>query len=323
MEFFATFDKPKSMIMKIRKLFTFISLLAVVLSITAQDHQVNEVKINKYVIGDLYQPKESSTKLAIIIGGSGDMNRDGNQSMIKTDAYKKLAQHLSSNGIACFTYDKRVLRLNELGLTESDLRFEDYVTDLTSVVKHFKASDNYEDFVLIGHSQGSLVSLIAAQKVGDAVISIAGAGESIDNTLYDQLKKQLPQSEKKLREALDSLKIKGEVSDYPPQLFSLFRPQAQPFLHSWMQYNPQKLIAQLDLPVLIINGDQDLQIDVDQAKKLKDAQPKAELVIIENMNHILKESKAKGLANQQTYQQPELPIVDEFKKEIISFINNL
>ena len=167
--------------MKIRNLFTFISLLAVVLSITAQDHQVNEVKINKYVIGDLYQPQEKTAKLAIIIGGSGDVNRDGNQSMIKTDASKKLATHLADNGIACFTYDKRVLRLNELGLTESDLRFEDFVTDLTSVVKHFKeTSDNYEDFVLIGHSQGSLVSLIAAQEVGDAVISIAGAGESID-----------------------------------------------------------------------------------------------------------------------------------------------
>ena len=135
------------------------------------------------------------------------------------------------------------------------------------------------------------------------------------NILYDQLKKQLPQSEKALRNALDSLKIKGKVKDYPPQLFSLFRPQVQPFLHSWMQYDPQELIAQLDQPVLIINGDQDLQVDVDQAKKLKDAQPKAELVIIKNMNHILKESKAKDLANQQTYQQPELPIVDECKRK--------
>jgi fermentation-respiration switch protein FrsA (DUF1100 family) len=289
----------------------------------SQSFEVNEVKINKYVIGDHYKPQEASTKLAIIIGGSGDVDRDGNQSMIKTDAYKKLATHLADNGIACFTYDKRVLKMKDLAFTESDLRFEDYVTDARSVVKYFKETNDHYDIILIGHSQGSLVSLIAAQEIGDAVISIAGAGESIDHTLYDQLKKQLPQSKKALRKALDSLKIKGKVKDYPPQLFSLFRPQAQPLLHSWMQYDPQELIAKVDQPVLIINGDQDLQVDVDQAKKLKEAQPKAKLVIIDNMNHVLKESKAKDLANQQTYQKPELPLVDELKQVILSFIKKL
>ena len=306
-----------------RNVFAFLVLWLVASVATAQKNQVKEIKINKYVIGDLYQPEKSSAKLAIIIGGSGDVNRDGNQSMTKTDTYKKLATHLADNGIACFTYDKRVLRINELKLAESDLRFQDYVTDLTSVVKHFKASDNYEDFVLIGHSQGSLVSLIAAQEVGDAVISIAGASESIDHILYSQLKEQMPNSKEAIRRSLDSLKLNGEVEDYPPQLFSLLRPQIQPFMHSWMQHDPQELIAKLDQPILIINGDQDLQVDVNQAKKLKKAQPDAKLVIIKNMNHILKESKAKDLANQQTYQQPELPVVDECKKEILGFIQQL
>ena len=309
--------------MKIRNLFIFLFFLSVILSAAAQKFKVKEIKVNKYVIGDLYQPQEKTSKLAIIIGGSGDIDRNGNQTMIKTDAYKKLAQHLSKNGIACFTYDKRVLRMSELAFTESDLRFDNLITDVRSIIQYFKTKESYQNITLIGHSQGSLVGLIAAQEVGDALISIAGAGENIDDILYDQVKKQLPQSKKALRKALDSLKIKGKVKDYPPQLFSLFRPQIQPFLHSWMQYNPQKLIAQLDLPILIINGDKDLQVDIEQAKKLKEAQPKAKLVIVENMNHILKKSKAKDLANQQTYQQPELPIVVEFKKEILNFINHL
>ena len=307
--------------MKTINLITF--FLSIILSANAQDHKVSEVKVNKYVIGDLYQPQEKSDKLAIIIGGSGDINRDGNQSMIKTDAYKKLATYLANNGTACFTYDKRVLRIKELDFTEADLRFENLVTDVKSIYQYFKADKDYDDVIFIGHSQGSLVSLIAAQQIGDAVISMAGSGVSIDNILHDQLKKQFPQSKKAIRKALDSLKIKGKVKDYPPQLFSIFRSQLQPFLHSWMQYDPKKLIAQLDLPILIINGDQDLQVDVDQAKKLKNAQPEAKLMIIENMNHILKESKAKDLANQQTYQKPELPLVDELKEEVLSFINAL
>lgn len=304
----------------------FLSLTFILTSITfgySQDVEVKEVNINKYIRGDLYQPLETSDKLAIIVGGSGATDRDGNQAMIKTDTYKKLASHLASNNIACFTYDKRILRMNEIPMKESELRFEDLVTDLLSVIGHFSKGQDYNDIILIGHSQGSLVSLIALQDKGDAFISIAGAGEPIDDILVEQIGKQAPQLKEEVKAALKKLKENGKVEDHPPSLSSLLRPSVQPFIRSWMQYDPKEMIANIEKPILILNGDQDIQVSAEQARKLKKAQPDARSIIIENMNHVLKESKDKGVANRKTYQNPELPLVDELKQVIVNFIKEL
>jgi hypothetical protein len=37
----------------------------------AQSYEVKEIKINRFVHGDLYQPDQKSDKLTIIVGGSG------------------------------------------------------------------------------------------------------------------------------------------------------------------------------------------------------------------------------------------------------------
>jgi thymidine kinase len=47
-------------------------------------------------------------------------------------------------------------------------------------------------------------------------------------------------------------------------------------------------IAKLKVPVLIVNGDKDIQVQISEAEHLHEAQPNAEYVIIQNMNHILK-----------------------------------
>ncbi len=58
-----------------------------------------------------------------------------------------------------------------------------------------------------------------------------------------------------------------------------------------MKYDPANEIAKLKIPTLIIQGTTDLQVSVDDAKLLLDAKPASKLVIIENMNHFLKESR--------------------------------
>jgi alpha-beta hydrolase superfamily lysophospholipase len=119
----------------------------------------------------LYQPDQKSDKLTIIVGGSGPTDRDGNQMMLQCDTYKKLASFLAIHGIAVFTYDKRILRINELAMSESDLRFDDFVDDLISAVEYFEKHHSFKQTILLGHSQGSLVSLVALQDVGDNVTS--------------------------------------------------------------------------------------------------------------------------------------------------------
>ena len=74
-----------------------------------------------------------------------------------------------------------------------------------------------------------------------------------------------------------------------------------------MQYNPQERIETLEIPVLIINGTKDLQVSATGSPTLKDHKADAELVIIENMNHLLFEINGDDLVNTKSYNELNHP----------------
>jgi pimeloyl-ACP methyl ester carboxylesterase len=119
---------------------------------------------------------------------------------------------------------------------------------------------------------------------------------------------------------IDQLAQGQTVSEDPPLLMSVFRPSVQPFLISYMKYDPQVEIAKLDMPVLIIQGTTDIQVTEKDARMLAAASPGAEMVLIEGMNHVLKEAVPDRAANLQTYNQPDLPLKPELVEEIVGFV---
>jgi len=267
-------------------LFTIVLLLNF-FSIQAQDNFIaNDLRINQYVEGTLLAPRQETVPLAIIINGSGPIDRNGNEMMTKNNSAKKLAEALAKKGIATFRYDKRTLKAQQLNIDEKDMRFDDFIDDAKAVIKRFSELPNYSSIYIIGHSQGSLVGMIAAQEKADGFISIAGAGQTIDSLIVEQIGRQMPGLEESARTAFNELRANGKVKDYNQGLASLFKKSIQPFMFSWMKYDPQQEIKKLEMPVLIINGDNDLQVNTNEAEKLKAAKPNAELIIIENMNHI-------------------------------------
>lgn len=283
-----------------------------------------DLKVSPLLEGTLYLPNDiQKPPLAIIIAGSGPTDRDGNQPMMKNNSLKYLATALANKGVATFGYDKRSVALMKNGqINEATIAFDDFIKDTQKVIDYFKKANEFSKIIVIGHSQGSLIALEIARKDVDLLISIAGAGQEIDKVIVDQLEKQSPALKENARQAFDAIKTNGVATNYSPLLSSIFRESIQPFIANWMQYNPQELIASLEIPVLIINGTRDIQVDVTEAQKLKEAQPNAKLVLIENMNHILKEVPEDLLENQKTYNNPSLPIVPQVITEIITFINN-
>ena len=284
-----------------------------------------EISISKFTDGTLTLPKSGEAEsLIIFIQGSGPTDRDGNQSMMKNDGMKKMSRELAENGIASFRYDKRVLKMEELKLKEEDLNFDDLITDAVSILDYFEEKDQFDNVVIAGHSQGSLVGILAAKENADAYISLAGAGEPIDNIIVDQVNKMSPQLGENARIAFDEIREKGKTTNYNPMLESLFRVSAQPYMYNWMQYDPAKEIANLDIPVLIINGSSDIQVDVEQANMLKAANEDAQLVILENMNHIFREIKTDDrLVNTKAYNEPNRPLHPELIPVITEFIKEL
>lgn len=283
----------------------------------------NELIINKHVEGTLLLPKDNNhNSLAIIIGGSGPIDRNGNQNFLKNNSLKKLAEALSSQGITSFRYDKRVVKQIKLGIFDEDILFDDFVQDAISTITYFRKKNKFQKIYVIGHSQGSLVGMIAAKNRVNGFISLAGSGESIDNVIIEQIKKTAPQFNDDTKRILQEIKKGKKVKDYPPALKSVFREDIQGFMRNWMSYEPTEIIKQLEMPILIINGDKDLQITVTEARKLKGAVPNSEIAIIENMNHVLVPIIGNDLDNSKSYNEPDRKISDELTNKIITFIKS-
>jgi fermentation-respiration switch protein FrsA (DUF1100 family) len=119
---------------------------------------------------------------------------------------------------------------------------------------------------------------------------------------------------------IDSLKKGTTVENVNPMFKSLFRLSVQPYLISWFRYDPQIEIQKLGIPILIIQGTNDIQITVEDAKRLSRANPKSHLVLIEKMNHIFRTVEGDRQENMAAYNNPSLPLADELVKDITSFI---
>ena len=287
-----------------------------------KDFNAEDLSITPLIDGTLLIPQsDENSTLAIIIGGSGPTDRNGNQQMMVNNSLKFLAQGLYEKGISSFRYDKRLVKQMKLrSIDEKNTNFADFIGDAVAVLEYFKKDKRFSKIYIIGHSQGSLVGMIAAQNGADGFVSIAGAGQEIDDVIVDQLSKQAPGLVDNARTSFDDLRANGVANNYSPGLASIFRKEIQPFIFSWMQYDPKVEITKLTIPVLIINGDKDIQVQVSEAELLKKAKPDAEYKIIANMNHIFKMIEGNDLENSKSYNQYNLPVMPELINTISDFI---
>ncbi|TCK66786.1 hypothetical protein DFQ05_2060 [Winogradskyella wandonensis] len=287
------------------------------------DFEEKELTVTDLIDGTLLAPKNNrETNLAIIIAGSGPTNRNGNQNFLKSNNLKKLAIALSENDISSFRYDKRIVKQIKTGKVDvKSMRFEDFVSDAKDVINYFKAENKYSKIYVIGHSQGSLVGMLALEEA-DGFISLAGAGQKIGDVIIDQINNTARQYVEDTKRVVTKLQAGEIANDYPIALASMFNLDIQPFMISWMAYNPTEIISEIKKPILIVNGTKDLQVSEDEAKLLAKANPNAKLRIIENMNHVLFTIEGDRLENSKSYGESFRPINPELIDSIVEFIKN-
>jgi uncharacterized protein len=260
----------------------------------------------------------------LIIPGSGPVDRDGNLPGMVNTSLKQLAHGLAACGVASIRIDKRGIGASRTaGPREEDLRFGIYIGDAMAWLGLLHAEPRISQTFLLGHSEGALVATLAAQRMTVAgLIIIAGAGEPAGKIIERQLADAgvfgtLQEASRRILTALES----GEtVFDVPAELSALFRPSVQPYLSSWLKLDPATELARLRVRVLIVQGTTDLQVTVENARRLSTAYPQAELVLIEGMNHVLKEAPIERAANLASYADPGLPLSPELIRRIKSFL---
>ncbi|HUH51650.1 MAG TPA: alpha/beta hydrolase [Flavobacterium sp.] len=310
------------------KQISLIFLFLLSLNVFSQDQifYTQDLRVNTLIDGTLYTPEdENKNSLVILIAGSGPTDRNGNNTAMPNNSLKFLAQGLAQNGISVYSYDKRLFEIAKIpNFKEEDLSFQDFIQDAIDVVNYFKKEKTYKKIIVVGHSEGSLIGMVASREAkADGFISLAGAGFSIDNALVFQINQNAPQFLEETKSILATLKKGNTVADVDPSLYSLFRPSVQPYVISWLQYDPKQEIKKLNkIPVMIINGSADIQVQVSEAEALKEAKPNAKYLIIQDMNHVLKIVKNRA-ENQNSYTNPNLPVAPELISEMSKFVKSI
>jgi len=278
--------------------------------------------------GSLLTPAAARPGPAVLlIAGSGPTDRDGNSTVpdVKPANLKLIAEGLAAAGVPSLRYDKRgIARSAPAALSEADLRFTTAVDDAVLFARLLKAQPGVTCVILLGHSEGALVAALAAQKIDTCgVIEVSGIGRPLGVVLREQLAAQnLPAPlMAQINGALAELEHGRPVANVPG-LEALFRPSVQPYLISQLTLDPAKALAAVKAPVLILQGDNDVQVSVQDARLLAAARPDAKLVILPGVNHVLKTAPADRAGNFATYADPERPLAPGVMPAILAFVKS-
>lgn len=277
-------------------------------------------------------PGEGKAPVVLMVTGSGPIDRNGNSPTpdMKPATFKLLADGLLAHGIGSLRFDKRGVAMSRRALTEEDdLRFDTYVDDVVAWVQFLQTQPRVGCVVLLGHSEGALVAALAAHKAAVCgLVQVAGAGRPAADILAAQLKAAgvagnfPPELYQQAVQILGELKAGHRVGVTPPELQALFRPSVQPYMISWLKLDPVEALRTAT-PVLIVQGDADLQVSVDDARLLAAAPQHGKLVILPGVNHVLKAAPADRAGNTATYANPNLPLAPGVVPAIATFVSGL
>jgi len=267
--------------------------------------------------------------VALIIPGSGPTDRDGNNPLgVRAATYRLLAEGLAAEGIASVRIDKRGMFASAAAIPDANaVTIADYVADTQAWVGVIRARTGASCVWLLGHSEGGLVALAAAQQVEGlcGLVLIAAPGRPLGEVLKAQLRAN-PANAPLLAaadSAIDQLAAGQRVdpASLHPALQALFKPALQGYFISLMALDPAELAARAQLPILIVQGGKDLQVSLSDAERLKAANPSATLTILPDASHVLKDVAGDSPAdNMATYTAPDLPLASGIIAAIAGFM---
>ena len=301
-----------------RALVTWLLLLVSVASATADESRLRIGAIDAVLT---VPPDIAKPPVALLIAGSGSTDHDGNGPQLKPATLKKLSEQLVARGIATLRYDKRGAGewKKEFGRPE-DFRFKDYVGDAAALIEYLRGSGKFAHVAVVGHSEGGLVAILAAQRVPiDRLVLLATAARKQGDLLKAQLEKQLPPDKfAPIGKAIDDI-MAGETVDPPPVELAI-PPAMQPGMASAFNEDPIDPLKKITGPVLIIAGGRDHQLARLDFLALTTADFAAKSLWLPDMNHLLVDV-TDAADDMASYNEPERSLDPDLIDAVAGFIS--
>ncbi len=265
--------------------------------------------------------------VGLLIAGSGPTDRDGDQFGQGPGTLRRLAHALAEAGIATLRYDKRgIAESADAAQAMGDGTYEGFASDAADWTDRLQADPRFSTVTLLGHSEGALFALVAGRARGaDAVVSLAGGGVPITATLRRQLSDpaRMPSPEMRAEAAavIDAIEAGAPPAEVSPTMSSILPPPLYPLMVEWARYDPVAEAAAYRGPLLILQGTTDRQVDVADAELLAGARPDARLVVVDDMNHVLRQDT--GTLMEQfsgSYADPSRPLDETLVREVVAFV---
>lgn len=278
--------------------------------------------------GTMVRPTNEAPTV-LMIPGSGPTDRDGNNPQgVRAAPYRLLAEGLAGHGIGSVRIDKRGMFGSQAAVGDpNSVTIDDYVRDTAAWIEVIRFQTGIERVWLLGHSEGGLVALAAATVLENVsgLILVATPGRPLGDILKEQLRANpaIAPLMDAADHAIDELSAgrRVDAAKIAPELAPLFSADVQGFLISAFSLDPADLASKINKPVLIVQGQRDLQVSVADAERLHKAAPNSILVTLTDTNHVLKRVTSDDRnANIATYLSGDVPLVPEVVETISHFV---
>ncbi len=256
--------------------------------------------------GSISRPKTNTPAPALIlIGGSGPTDRD--ETVAGIPIFGQVARDLVDAGFVVVRYDKR--GIGQSGGRAESATIADYAEDARHVLLWLEKQKGVDKnrIGLVGHSEGALVAMLTAGRergrVG-AIALLAGPATSGADVVLEQQKLLLAKmpiddaqrAEKvALQEKINQAVIKGTGWNEIPE--AARRIADTPWFYSFLTFDPRKAMNDTRQPVLIVQGELDVQVQPHHADKLAEfararrTKAAVEVVKVPGVNHLLVPAK--------------------------------
>ena len=254
---------------------------------------------------------EGKIPVVVLVQGSGQSDRD--ETIYANKPFRDIAWGLAQQGIATLRYDKRFYTYSEEGQKmASDITVQQEITDdALAALALVQQDERFDASFLLGHSQGGMLMPAIALENGQLTggISLAGslrplweisydqnlaAAEAARDTVteeeYNQIQNQMKQVEQQVEQLrqLDTLDLADD---------DLLLGLPLKYWRSLQQMDAMDAVEQLDIPLLILQGDADFQVYPDKDYTLwqqtLQGRDNAEFHLYSGLNHLFMPTQGK------------------------------